>query len=239
MKNTIIIDEKIDEIYEEFFKNRGFDIIKINKDSNLYDEISSHTDIHVLKIGEDIVFDPVSYENIGLKGIVKGKSKLERNYPYDIKYNVCILGDLAIHNFKYTDEKVLEILDKKGYRKIDINQGYTNCAIAKITDTSCITSDSKIAFTLKEEGIDVLLISSENEKDIKLLKNDLSFSNMHGFIGGATIKIENDIILFGDKKYLKDFEKVEDFIEEQGCHLIDFKDRNIIDYGSAVIIKGE
>ncbi len=239
MKKTVIIDGKIDEIYEDFFKDRGFNIIKISKSNNLYEEISSHTDIHMIKIEDEIISEPETYENSTLKSIVKGNSKISSPYPNDVLYNVCIIGKLAIHNFKYTDLKVLELLNKKEYKKVNVSQGYSNCAIAKITDTSCITSDFKIASILREEGIDVLLISRENEENIKLLKNNLSFSSMHGFIGGATVKLENDIILFGDKKYLKEYKKIEDFIKDHGCHLIDFKDKDIIDYGSAVIIKGE
>lgn len=236
MENTLIIDGKINKVYEQYFINKGFNLIKLPSNNNLYDEISSHTDILLLKICNSVVVEPTTYEKINISNKIVGSSTLLSKYPDDIKYNVCIIGKFAIHNFKYTDKKVLEILEKNGYEKIDISQGYSNCAIAKITDNACITSDKKIASKLREKGIDVLVIKKEQEENIKLLKNNLSVSNMHGFIGGAIAKIEKNIILFGDKKYLKDSKQIEDFIKKHGCKLIDFKQQDILDYGGIVVL---
>ena len=49
-----------------------------------------------------------------------GKTTVAKELSKDIKYNVCIVGNYAIHNFNYTDRKVCEILKDKDL-SVEIN----------------------------------------------------------------------------------------------------------------------
>lgn len=237
MSNIILVDEKIDSVYTSYLESLNYKIVKIIINEAVYDEISSHTDIFCVKIKNNPIVEPNIYEYLKQKGIpnlIKGSSTLDSKYPQDIKYNVCIIGNYAVHNFNYTDEVVLQYIDKIGLEKVHVNQGYSNCSIAVIDGNSCITSNVEIYEKLTSKGLDVLLISEESEKNIKLIEGNGKFSKIHGFIGGALCKLENKCVLFGDKTYLKEYQKIEEFIIKKGYQFIDFKDKEIVDYGGII-----
>ena len=238
MNKFILIDEKINKKYEKYLSSLKRKIIKVPKDYSLYDEISSHTDIHALKIKDKIVVDKKFYsylEKFNLPNIISGTSELLREYPGDVKYNVCIIGDIALHAIKYSDETVLEYLKKYNYRSIDVSQGYTKCSTFVLDNKNAITSNVEIANKLTENGVNVLLLDSEDEENIKLLRDGI-FSSMHGFIGGCMVRIDNKCILFGDSNKLKSGKKIKDFVEEKGYEFIEFKNEEVIDYGGIVLI---
>ena len=237
MSNIILVDEKIDSIYTGYLESLNYKIVKIIRNEVVYDEISSHTDIFCVKIKNNLIVEPNIYEYLkknNVSNLIKGTSTLKSKYPQDIKYNLCVIGNYAVHNFNYTDEVVLEYTNKYGLKKVHVNQGYTNCSIAVIDEKSCITSNVEIYEKLSKVGLDVLLISEESEKNIKLIAGNGKFSKMHGFIGGALCKLNNKCILFGDKTYLEEYQKIEDFIIKKGYQFVDFKNKEIIDYGGII-----
>ena len=245
MNRYVIADFRMKDVYRKYIESLGYEIINSNFNSNLYDEIAGHVDISYVKIGNDIIVSPDKHVELSKKiKCLVGKLEVLAKYPYDIPYNVCIMGKKAIHNFKYTDPTLKEFLIKLGYELIDVNQGYANCAIAPIDDNSCITSDIGLAKKLLDYGIDVLYA---NEPDIKLLKRTnreetnqkrmfFEYSDMQGFIGGAMAKIGDEIILFGDEKKLLNRDKIVKFIESKGKKLRSFEGEEIIDYGSIIVI---
>ena len=86
-----------------------------------------------------------------------------------------------------------------------MKQGYTKCSICVTSKNSCITSDRGIDKILKENGIKSAFIEENN---IKLLKKDGRYSNMKGFIGGASFVFDNKFVLFGDIENLESKEKI-------------------------------
>ena len=176
----IIVDNRIRKIEMEFLNKLDRNILALPSINNVYEEISSHVDIYISKIKDTLIIEKAMYDNIKEKVldndicIVRGNETVKNPYPNDILYNVCVIGNNAIHNFKYTDKKLLEIIDKKGLNKININQGYSNCSIAVIDDNSAIVSDKKIANMLQEYGIDTLYI--DEKLDIKLLDKKGNYS---------------------------------------------------------------
>lgn len=231
----LIIDERMREIEKNTLKSLGYKLIELKQNNNVYEEISSHVDIFACKIMNKIVLEPSVYATLNFKidNIEKGESVVASDYPKDIKYNVCVFGKFAVHNFKYTDKKVLDELNQNNYELIDVTQGYTNCSIAVIDDNSVITADKGIFNKLNHKNIDVLFL--ENDLDIKLLKND-KYSNKKGFIGGAISKVGNNIIVFGELNIIDKNAKIKKFIKSKGLNIIDFKGYDIIDYGGIVEI---
>lgn len=241
INNTqIIIDERMRKIEKEKLEELGYNLIELKSSLKVYEEISSHVDIFMCKIKNKLIVEPTMYLSIKEKtlekGIMveKGKHCIKEKYPDDIKYNVAILGKKAIHNFKYTDTKVKEELQKQGYELINTTQGYTNCSIAIIDNESAIVTDKGLYKILQKHNIDVLYL--ESQPDIKLLENN-KYSNKKGFIGGAISKIENNIIVFGDLDKIDSNNKIREFIKSKGINIIDFKGLDIIDYGGVVLLK--
>ena len=230
----IIVDKKIRKCEEEYLNSHGYNIWKVESSNNVYDEISSHADIFFTKLNDKIVVEPTFYDKLNscYDKCIKGNSILREEYPFDIAYNVCQIGNNVIHNFKYTDEKVLEII--KDEKLNMINQGYSNCSIAVIDENSAIVTDKKIADILKKNNIDVLLV--EDKIDIKLLKNNNEYSNMSGFIGGCIARLDDKVIIFGDRKYIDRNHKIEEYVKRKKLKLVDFKNIPVVDYGGIVSI---
>lgn len=230
----VIIDERMREIEKEKLKELGYELIELSQSEEVYPEISAHVDIFTCKVGDKVIVDPTQYINMPkLPNIEQGIDNVERQYPFDIKYNVCTIGKKAFHMFRYTDTKVQQELIKNGYELITTTQGYTNCSIATIDDNSAIVTDKGLYKILQAHGIDVLFL--DKELDIKLYSR-VGYSNKKGFIGGAIARIENKIIVFGDLNKIDAYEKIRKFIESKNLEIIDFSGLDVIDYGGIVVI---
>lgn len=237
-KTQLIIDERMRLIEKEKLKDLGYNLIEIKQSEKVYAEISAHVDIFTCKIGKNLIIEPSNYNYIKLQvidseNVIQGNEKIETKYPFDIKYNVCIIGNKAIHNFAYTDMKIKEQLEKKKFEIINTTQGYTNCSIAVIDENSAIVTDKGLYKILQKHNIDVLYL--EYEPDIKLLK-DNGYSEKKGFIGGVISRIDDQIIVSGDLGKIDCNEQIRRFIEKRGLKVIEFKGLDVIDYGGIVRI---
>ncbi len=238
----LFIDSRMRNVEKETLKNLGYELVLIPKSTRVYEEISSHTDIFIANVNGKLVIEPTLYkflkeEHEDFLGKVKekivcGKSLVDKKYPLDIAYNVCFIGKNAIHNFKYTDENIQELIKKEDLNKINISQGYSNCAIAVIDENSAIVEDKKIAEVLRKNNIEVLEIERENK--INLLNESGTYSSMKGFIGGTISKIGKNVVIFGDLNYFKNSNKIREFILKKDLKIIDFKDLDLIDYGGVI-----
>ena len=226
----VIIDNRMRQIEKQKLQNMGYEIIEIQTSQNVYTEISSHVDIFACKIENEIIVEPTQNIN-NISNKIYGKDKVLSQYPFDIKYNVCIIGNKAIHNLKYTDEILKKELFNKGFELINTTQGYTNCSIAVIDDRSAIVTDKGLNKILKKNGIDTLYLS--NELDIKLL-NGKQYSNKRGFIGGCISRINNKIIVFGELKKIDPENKIREFIKKRNLEIIEFCGLDVIDYGGLI-----
>lgn len=139
-----------------------------------------------------------------------------------------------VHNFRFTDKKILEFIQKENLKKIQVSQGYSNCSISVIAENAVIVQDQKMAEILRKHRIDVLCLAYV--PDIKLLKNQNEYSKMKGFIGGAMAKIENKIVIFGDLKKIDKQDKIKDFIQKYHLEILDFEGLDVVDYGGVLIV---
>ena len=235
----LIIDKRMRQVEKDKLKQLGYELIELQQNPKVYEEISSHVDIHACKIGTKLILEKSKYkeikryldkENIDIE---EGNTEIEKDYPQDIKYNVCIIGNKAIHNFEYTDSKIKEELLKQNYELINTNQGYTNCSIAVIDDNSAIVTDKGLYKILEKHKIDVLYL--KENLDIKLLTNS-GYSTRNGFIGGAISRIGNNIVIFGDLNKIDKQSKIRNFIMSKNLNIIEFKKLDIIDYGGLIEI---
>ncbi len=233
----LIIDERMRQLEKEKLKSLGYKLLEIKQNKKVYSEISSHVDIFACKIGEKIIIEPSQYRNIKFQAqnviIQQGNEEIESQYPYDIKYNVCIIGKKALHNFDYTDSRIKEELNNQKYEMINTTQGYTNCSIAVINDNSAIVTDKGLYKILKKHNIDVLYLNYE--PDIKLL-NVKGYSNRKGFIGGAISRIGKNVIVFGELSKIDKNNQIKNFIENKNVNIVQFEGIDVIDYGGIIEI---
>lgn len=236
----LIIDKRMRKTEKEKLRELGYNLIEINKSSNVYEEISSHVDIFTCRINSKLIIEPSQYKMLKEKlptskfNVERGIEKVESKYPYDVKYNVCIIGENALHNFEHTDTKIKEELIKQGYKLINTTQGYTNCSIAVIDENSAIVTDKGLYKILQKQKVDVLYL--DYQPDIKLLTEN-GYSKRKGFIGGAISRIENTVIIFGDLNKIDKNDKIRDFIMSKGVKILEFKGLDVIDYGGCVALE--
>ncbi len=243
----LFVDSKIRDEELEYFKELNYTIIPIITNSKIYNEISSHTDIHICNLGNDLIVSKEVYEYLDeeyfnnnkyldLKDrLICGSNYVKDKYPNDIKYNVFKFKNFVFHNFKYTDETLLKYIDKNNYIKVNINQGYSNCSSLNIDDKIVITSNKEIFEFLKSKNEIVHYVSNE-DSDIKLLIDKSTYSNMKGFIGGATSYINNTLIIFGDICNISEYEKLKDILNSNDIKYKYFENLSMIDYGKAIEI---
>ncbi len=231
--NILIVAGDILQQSEQILKEQNIQIIKTDKCIDVYDEISYHTDIQMINIGNNIVIAPNMYDKYidVLKqseiNYIKGESILKNKYPENVQYNGCIIGKYFIHNLQYTDKKVIELLEKNEYICINVKQGYTKCNISIVDENSIITQDKGIAKELSKY-FDVLCI---NEKE------NISLGNMQGFIGGATGLISQNLwCINGDINRLKDCNKIIDFVTLKNKEILCLNNEEVIDIGSIIPI---
>ena len=217
---NLIIDSRIREI-EYKYLSQFFNVIKLPLSNDVYEEISGHSDIFYTKINDKVIVAPNA--KIKEQQFILGQEKVEKEYPKDVLYNVCQIGNKIIGS-KYTDKNIAP--------DILVKQGYVKCSVAVTGDHSCITSDKGIETVLNQNNIDALYVEEDN---INLLKKDGSISNMKGFIGGASLKFGNRFVLFGDRNNLNNEEEIIEHLDRYNLELIDFKELDIYDYGSGLI----
>ncbi len=224
----IIIDSRMRKIEKEYLSQFG-KLIEILPQDSVYDEISAHPDIFFCKINDKIIKEPSLQINVG----IDGKENVLGVYPEDVKYNVCQIGKYVVHNFDYTDKKILEIIEKEKLIKINVKQGYSNCSICTINNNACLTSDIGIFNSMISHDIDCLFISNTH---IKLLDKNGLKTKINGFIGGACCVINNNFILFGDSNLLENKNELVEFINKYNLKFVDFKNLEIHDYGGVILL---
>ncbi len=217
---NLIIDSRIRDI-EYNYLSEFFNVIKLPLSNDVYEEISGHSDIFYAKINNQVIAAPNA--EIMEQQFILGKEKVGKEYPKDVLYNVCQIGNRIIGS-KYTDKSIKP--------DIIVKQGYVKCSIAVTSNNSCITSDKGIAKVLESNNIDVFYIEENN---INLLKKDGSASTMKGFIGGASFIFDNKFVLFGDSNNLSNKDKIIQHLDKYNLELVDFKGLDIYDYGGEIV----
>lgn len=233
--NLAIIDGRSSENIVNNLEKLNIKVIRTIKCTDLQESISYHPDIVIHPIDHKTlliapnVYDYYSQElmKFGIRTI-KGDTFLQKEYPYDIAYNVGRLKNVAIHNFKYTDEKLKFYLRKQNLDIIHVNQGYAKCSLLIVDDESAITADLKMYEKLYRLNYDVLLI---NAGFIKLE------SEKYGFIGGTSGNYsEKTILISGNLKCHPDRNRIEEFIKNKNKDIVYLSEAEIVDLGTIITL---
>ncbi len=208
--SKIYISEDAHPLLKEYLSCRNHLIIEVESTDQVYESISSHPDIFMCKINNQMI---------------KSEKDLGYSYPDNIKYNGVQIGNYFIHHTNYTASKLMSAVKAAGLIPVHVPQGYTKCNIVAVDKNSIITSDEGIKNILVPLGLDVLLISPGNVK----LKG---FS--YGFLGGASGKVGDSIIFNGNLSAHPDYQKISDFILTRGLKLKYFKEYDLEDIGSII-----
>ena len=231
----VIIDYRASEEILNHLKDLNIEPIKTMKCSDLQEPVDGHPDMVIHPIDfETFVIAPNVYdyyrnvlEGKGIK-VIKGGKTLSRNYPEDIAYNVARIGRYAVHNTKHTDQVLKYYLEEAGIEFIHVNQGYTKCSIAPVSENKALTSDFLIHEKLISYNIDCLYI---NPKVVYLKGYD------NGFIGGCTGLINKKIFLSTGKIFDENISVLlKEFIQSTGYLYDEASSKRITDLGTLIPI---
>lgn len=225
-----ITKEELTNIYK-----LNIDPIIVPKCDYVYNAIDGHVDIQLNIIDKNsreiIVQNSINNDFIKKLEEYKinfsfSKNSLGLSYPNNIILNGLILDEYFVHNLKYTDENLLDnVKDKK---LINVKQGYTKCSVLPIGNKAIITSDKKIALSLKSEGFDTLILPPGD-----ILLPDLNY----GFIGGVGGMINsNTLALFGEISNYAFGNELYRFLYKYDIEPISLRKGKLIDRGSLFII---
>ncbi len=200
----------------EYLKSRGYEVSPIGDIRGVYGAIDSHPDICMCKMGTE-PSSPVLFAKEGSLGA---------SYPGNIAYNAVWLDRHFIHNVKYTAPELLALAINSGLKLVSVRQGYTKCSVVVVDGRSLITSDEGICKTLlRYPELDVLKIRP-------CYVNLEGFD--HGFIGGASGRVGDEIVFNGDISLHPDFGAVKDFINGRGIGIKYFEGLPLADVGSII-----
>ncbi len=110
---------------------------------------------------------------------------------------------------------------------LPVKQGYTRCSTCMVGSSAAITADNGIADALASIGIHVLRIRAGH---IRLPGYDC------GFIGGATVELENRIGFFGDLSAHPDGEAMAAFIRQNGLEPVALCRGSLTDFGGGLLL---
>ncbi len=235
-KTTIaLIDYRASIDVIKLLENRGLQIIKTIKCSEIDEPVDGHPDMVVHPIDTETllaapnVFDYYCeiFKEHGIK-VIKGEKYLSKTYPDNIAYNVARIKDFALHNLKYTDEVLRYHLEKTGVKFEHVNQGYTKCSTVCVGNNAAITSDIAIHNKLNSLNIKNFFIES---KHIHLEGYNC------GFIGGCLGAIdENTFLITGKLEEVSIRKKLKDFINNEGFDLVEGSDDRPVDLGTVIVL---
>ena len=228
----LILGEKYEKVLSGSLLRRNITPIWLNSNKYVDERLSGHCDLmavhlggNVLAVQSDIARDCELINNVKLMQTAPPKRP---EYPYDAGLNICIVGDKLIYNPKSADPN---IISKISGITLSCKQGYTKCSVCVVDENSIITADDKIAATASVAGMNVLRISE------KITALD-GFE--HGFIGGASFKINrNEMAFTGIINDSTERRHIECFLNERGVRAVYLTYEPLFDIGSAIPITEE
>lgn len=198
------------------FKHYDINIIENGRCDALSEATAHHIDLVLVKILERwFGKDDIS-------------NKLTDKYPGDVPLNVASLGNTIICNPNTCAKEILDYATQNEMNIIKVKQGYTKCSILIVNDHAIITEDEGIYKAVLDSGykIDALLIKKGY---VSLLGYD------YGFIGGASVVLDENVFFFGAIQKHPDYDKIKVFLNKQGKQIIQLSDdKQLLDIGGCV-----
>ena len=203
-----------------YLANSGYVIHTFPELCTVSSLVDNHPDVLLCKLGakpESPIYEGVS-------------DKLSPAYPNDCRYNATCTGKFFIHKLDITDSELLSAAKTNcgdELQLINVRQGYTKCSTVIVDEDSIITYDKGIAKPCETVGMSVLLVEPGF---VKLQGADT------GFIGGASGRVDDEIVFNGNLSAHPNFREITTFIEDRGLDCKWFDSYELEDIGSIITI---
>lgn len=233
-----LIDERIDGECERALTDLGYAVVKLSKTEYLSEPLASHTDMLAFVHGGEIIASRVYREEaesvfsdiralspatkISFTDEVQG-----REYPHDAIFNALVMGDTLFCRTDTVSRAVLDYARGAGLRTIHVRQGYPACTVLPLSSRAAITADLGMARALRENEIDVTVIS---DGDISLPPY------AHGFIGGAAGVRGGCVYFLGNLRLHRDADAIEAACRREGLTPVSLGGGVLRDLGRIVFL---
>ena len=222
------ISKNADKIILNTLLEKGIQVIPLPSFTALAHSVDTHADMLFLSIDDTLfVHKDYTIDEMNFSKIVKIDEFISNKYPYDILFNIAVVGKNVFANTKYASKTILKYFEQNDYSIHHVSQGYAHCSTCIVTENAIITADKGIANIAQGIGIDTLLI---NEGHISLPPYD------YGFIGGSCGATEDSIYFCGSLKYHPDGEGIRAFCQAHGKKVIELCDAPLTDVGGILFI---
>ena len=231
-KVTTVFANTDDIALKRLFEELSIKVVSVNENSLLDTPVSCHADILANYVGKSIFLaDKNQTELCNFIEDNSGKSIIIENikspYPNDCLLNFADIGDYIICNKSILTNEIVDLLPNK--QIIDVKQGYSKCSVCICKHNTIITDDISIYnAVLQYDNINSLLVQ----------KGSVSIDKFeYGFIGGCCGLVDKDVLLFnGDLSTHTDFDKIKNFLYDNGVNYINIKGKPLTDIGSIIPI---
>ena len=185
-----------------------------------YPSISSHPDIFFF------CKDERHCESV----ICAPDNSVGNKYPDTCRFNAVGVGNILIHNLKYTDKKILELYRNLSTKsvQINVNQGYTRCNLLALNETNYITSDLGVKRVLEEHNFNVFYVDPHQ---ITLP------GQKYGFFPGCCGLVDDNLVVCGSISRLKECKELRKFVRRNGMKIIELYNGELIDVGSIFFVR--
>lgn len=232
MKNTLIIGERYKSRLESALTALDMDVLWLCDNPYIDTRLAGHADLSAIRLGKKIIASRYIIENSNYVNYLTNKgydilpacAVQGKKYPADSNLCACVAGSSLIHNLHYTDPAILDIFQGK---KIHVGQGYAKCSCCVVADDCLISADSGIEQAVYKHNIELLKIKAG---DIVLDGFD------YGFIGGASIVIDDAVLFTGMLADEHDRHCVEVLVRNRGKQPIYLSHGRIFDIGGAIVL---
>ena len=185
-----------------------------------YPSISSHPDIFFF------CKDERHCESV----ICAPDNSIGNKYPDTCRFNAVGVGNILIHNLKYTDKKILDLYRNLSTKsvQINVNQGYTRCNLLALNETNYITSDLGVKRVLEDHNFNVFYVDPHQ---ITLP------GQKYGFFPGCCGLVDDNLVVCGSISRLKECKELRKFVRRNGMKIIELYNGELIDVGSIFFVR--
>lgn len=231
-KVTTVFANCDDNALKSAFEKLSVKVMDVIQNELLDAPVSQHVDILANYVGKStFLVDKNQKELCRFIENNDGKTVIIDNikspYPNDCLLNFADIGDYIICNKAILSQEILELLPDK--QIIDVKQGYSKCSVCICKHNTVITDDISIFNALSRY---------DNIKSLFVEKGSVHIEKYdYGFIGGCCGLVDKDLLLFnGDLSTHTDFDKIKNFLYDNGVSYIDIKGKPLTDIGSIIPI---
>ena len=221
---TAIIDSRAPQKAIENLRNYC-DVFRLHSENITYDAIACHPDVFLFQGIDSLIVAPnIPQDCIDLLqsknyNFIFGETAIGSDLVNSTPYNCIETEKNLFHKNGFTDSQILKSVLKP---LIALPQAYTRCSLFALNNNTFITSDKGIEKTLLQNGFTCYYC---NPQGIVLPPYS------HGFIGGCMGMWEKRLFVIGSLNYIKDGDKMRDFIVAQNVELLELYDGPLYDGG--------